>query len=41
MNYIDFDKYLALGLKNEQVKKCKEAFDAFDLDNSQYIEINE
>ena len=41
MSYIDYAKYENMGLKQEQVKKCKEAFDAFDLDNSHIIEINE
>ena len=41
MSYIDYAKYENMGLKQEQVKKCKEAFDAFDLDNSHFIEINE
>ena len=41
MSYIEYEKYETMGLKVEQVKKCKEAFDAFDLDNSCFIEINE
>jgi Ca2+-binding EF-hand superfamily protein len=41
MSYIEYSKYEIMGLKQEQVKKCKEAFDAFDLDNSHFIEINE
>jgi len=30
MSNIEYTKYENIGLKSDQVKKCKEAFDAFD-----------
>lgn len=35
------EKYTNLGFKPSQIQKCKEAFDLFDIDNSNFIELKE
>lgn len=37
----DFEKWISQGFKREQIIKCKEAFDMFDLNDNEYIDIDE
>ena len=38
---LDRDKWIQKGFKKEQIYKCREAFDMFDLNENDYIEIDE
>ena len=38
---LEKDKWIQKGFKKEQIYKCREAFDMFDLNENDYIEIDE